>query len=243
MVTAPTLAAAREKISAVKPQPDLFVLDLYFPDASAAVRPAIVSEPPVSLIDDEGDLIKAYLNVAAANRRYQAIRIARGQGPEGGLQLIADVQRQFPGVPIVTYTRKGTIEEAERARKTGARRVLQKPSDVDWEATYRCTKAKQTELEAEFNSAISLDPFELLTQIVHYAHLLASGDESRAIATAVLEIRSRMLKSGLRSVAGDDIDALMDLTLHPFIRSLIYQLRPGAFERNPETGAGAGDEK
>jgi DNA-binding NarL/FixJ family response regulator len=243
VVTASTFAAAREKLSAETSQPALFVLDLYFPDASASAGSDVISEPPVALIDDEGDLIKAYFNVAAANRRYQAIRIARGQGPEGGLQLIADVQRHYPGIPIVTYTRKGTIEEAERARKAGARRVLQKPSGADWDATYRYTKAKKTELESEFNSVITLDPFELLTLIVHYAHLLADRDESKAIAAAIFDVRSKMLKSGLREAAEEDVDALMDLTRHPFIRSLIYQLRPGAFERKPETGVGASDEE
>mgnify|MGYP005835037903 CR=1 FL=1 len=237
MVTASTLAAAEEKLATAKSGPALFVLDLYFPDATATTQCNTITEPPVTLIDDEGDLIKAYFNVVAANRRYQAIRIARGQGPEGGLKLIADVQRRFPGVPMITYTRKGTIEEAERARKAGVRRVLQKPSGVDWEATYRCTKAKQTELEFEFSSAIFLDPFELLTLIVHYAHLLTDKDECKAIATAVLDIRSKMLETGLRMAPEEDADTLMDLTQHPFIRSLIYQLRPGAFERVTETGS------
>ena len=46
-----------------------------------------------------------------------------------------------------------------------------------------------------------------------------------------------MLETGLRMAPEEDADTLMDLTQHPFIRSLIYQLRPGAFERVTETGS------
>ena len=119
MVTASTLAAAEEKLATAKSGPALFVLDLYFPDATATTQCNTITEPPVTLIDDEGDLIKAYFNVVAANRRYQAIRIARGQGPEGGLKLIADVQRRFPGVPMITYTRPPCTSETFRRRLGG----------------------------------------------------------------------------------------------------------------------------
>lgn len=204
-------------------------MDLYFPERDDSGTPAPVFAENVSFSKDGGDLTRAFLNLETARRRYQALRIAAGQSPAGGLQLIRDVQQAYPCAPIITYTRKGTIEEAEQARKMGARRVLLKPSGEDWDDTRRLTQEKRLLLEAEFLRAMTLDPFEILTLITHFAAALEPAEDRAVIAAEVGRLRQQLHENDACRFSRDDIDLLMDAAAHPFIKALIYQLRSEAF--------------
>ncbi len=225
VLIAETLVEAKALIGDAEEIPRLFVLDLYFPGGGEVETAADDLNEAVVFHDDEGDLIKAYMNLEIARKRYQGIRIAMDQSPSGGLKLIAQVQEAYPGVPIVTYTRKGTVEEAETARRTGARRVLQKPSGDDWDDTLKLTIQRRVELERAFLQTMLQDPYEVLNLIAHYAELFTSEYETALICQKVSSLRDKLQKQLGYEISSGDVDDLMENTLHPFIRALIYQLR------------------
>ncbi|MFH1862039.1 MAG: V4R domain-containing protein [bacterium] len=158
-----TFPEAQASIGKVGRTPDLFVLDLYFPGGNPAPLSADEIAQTVVFIDDGGDLNHAFLNLENARRRFMLLRRAYDQSLAGGLKLIEQVREAYPGVPMVSYTRKGTIEDAERARRAGARRVLQKPSGDDWEDTRAVTHHRRAELEAKFLKLIQSDPADVLS--------------------------------------------------------------------------------
>ncbi|MCX6639666.1 MAG: hypothetical protein NTW14_04180 [bacterium] len=223
VICAETFCEAQELIKAGEEQPELFVLDLYFPGGEGTNQPIEVIEPP-TWVDDGGEINKAYLNLEQARKRFMALRAALGQTPAGGLKLLLDVQDAYPGIPAITYTRKGTIEEADLARKTGAMRVLQKPSGDDWEETIKLTHSRRAELERCFQQTIDQNPYELLSLITHYARLFVPADERDDIAAKILTIRKKLLAQPDYRIEDEEIDVLMDCTLHPLIRALMYQL-------------------
>lgn len=226
VICAENFIQAKANLDQMDESPDLFVLDLYFPGNEKPAKTKIDPNAKPEFIDDQGDLTKAFLNLESARKRYQALRIARGQSPEGGLKLIGDVQAAFPCIPIVTYTRKGTIEEAESARKAGARRVLQKPSGEDWEQTGKITVEKRAELEEAFRQTMTIDPHDVLSMITHYSHLMDPDNDHHQLAVRVEEFRDRLKDHDLQDLDPSEIDQLMETSQHPFIRALIYQLRP-----------------
>ncbi len=223
---AETFAEAAGKINDINETPDLFVLDLYFPLDINTERKPVQSIGPITLPGDEGDLLKAFMNVETVQKRYRTIREAEGQSPAGGYRLIEQVQEAYPGIPMVSYTRKGTIEEAEQARKTGARRVLQKPSGEDWKKTLELNLQLREELEKQFLRVIYQDPFEILNLIGHYSTLFDHPEDRTKIARETLTLRRKLLQSDEEEVNRDDVDLLMTCTNHLFVRALIYQLRP-----------------
>lgn len=226
VVCAESFGEAKTALDQSSESPSLFVLDLYFPGAEASDRTAIDLNAKPEFTDDQEDLTKAFLNLETARKRYQALRIAQGQSPEGGLRLIREVQTAFPCTPIVTYTRKGTIEEAELARKAGARRVLQKPSGENWEQTRRLTEEKRAELEEAFLQTTAIDPHDVLSMITHYSHLMEPNNDHQELAVRVEEFRDRLKDHHLQDLDPSEIDQLMETSHHPYIRALIYQLRP-----------------
>ncbi|RJP77103.1 MAG: hypothetical protein C4524_08830 [Candidatus Zixiibacteriota bacterium] len=153
-ICAETFDEALRRLRDLGRTPDLFVLDLYFPGGEIEeTGEEEISEP--AFLPDQGDMTRAFLNLETARRRFQTLRRALGQTPAGGLELLRRAGEAFPGVPAVTYTRKGTIEEARRARRAGARDVLQKPSGRDWDDTRRLTRVRRGELEAAFEEAMA----------------------------------------------------------------------------------------
>lgn len=227
VLCAETFQEALEEIEKEGVVPDLFVLDLYFPSSESHRQKKVLCIGPITLPDDEGDLLKAFMNAETAQNRYREIRAAEGQSPAGGLRLIEQVQEAFTGTPIISYTRKGRIEEAESARRRGARRVLQKPSGKDWEETLRLTLALREELERQFLRVIGRDPFEMLNLILHEAKHLDSPEHLRVIADEIARLRKKLLKSLDAEISQDDVDRLMMSTNHPFLRALIHQLGQG----------------
>lgn len=230
VICAETFEEARSAVRELDEMPDLFVLDLHFSTGEKSGKP-ITSVGPLTLPDDQGNLTQAFMNVETAHNRFREIRDALGQSPAGGLKLIHQVQQAFPGVPIVTYTRKGTIEEAEQARRAGARFVLQKPSGPDWEATRKLTGQLRQELEIRFRWAMEHDPYEILNLILHYSGLLDSRHNVKGISAEIQALRRKLDQEAIPAVEPEEVDRLMECTNHPFIRALIFQLRAELSDR------------
>jgi len=68
---------------------------------------------------------------------------ALGQDPENGLELLASLQREYPDVPIVFYSRKITPEYAVRALQLGATDVIQKGAIDNTELLKRLASARR----------------------------------------------------------------------------------------------------
>ena len=226
VITAESFEAAKDLLGKTDSIPALFVLDLYFPSAVHSEAAPVENIGPLTLPDDEGDVIKAWHNVGIAQQRYNEIRDAEGQSPRGGLKLIAEVGEAYPGIPFITYTRKGTIEEAETARRAGARRVLQKPSGIDWIETGELTESRRAEMETVFQQTIKNDPYEILNLILHYSGVFLGHEAAREVAETVRSLRRKLIVEAGGELERDEVYQLMDATQHPFIRALIYLLLP-----------------
>jgi CheY-like chemotaxis protein len=150
--------AAKKEISARGEwNPDLFVLDLYFPsgppDQSAV---AALAESTLELENDRGQIRTAYANHLRAKERLEAVLDAWRQGPDGGLEIANHVVVDFPGVPIVFYSRKATFEDAVRCMATdGVWGLQKKPTGSDDEDTRRLTLAEKPRLVSRFNAVIA----------------------------------------------------------------------------------------
>ena len=137
--------------------PDLFVLDLYFPSGPPDDRTVEeLSESTLTLEDDRGQIRAAYANHLRAKERFDAVLDAWRQGPAGGLEIANRVVADFPGVPIVFYSRKATFEDAVRCLATdGVWGLQKKPSGANDEDTRRLTLAEKPRLVSRFNAVIA----------------------------------------------------------------------------------------
>lgn len=137
--------------------PDLFVLDLYFPSGPPDERAVEeLSESTLTLEDDRGQIRAAYANHLRARARFDAVLNAWRQGPAGGLKIAGQVVADFPGVPIVFYSRKATFEDAVRCMATdGVWGLEKKPSGSNDEDTRRLTLAEKPRLVSRFNAVIA----------------------------------------------------------------------------------------
>ena len=142
--------------------PDLFVLDLYFPSGPADER-AIeeLSESTFAVEDDRGQMRAAYGNYLRAKERLDAVLEAWRQGPDGGLEIARRVVVDFPGVPIVFYSRKARFEDAVRCMASdGVWGLRKKPTGSDDEDTRRVTLAEKPRLVSCFNAVIAREDEE-----------------------------------------------------------------------------------
>lgn len=124
--------------------PDLFVLDLFYPEADDAPRELGAAAAPKvreqiqAVIEAasalpgyfaEGDrLLKEGHGVVVESQRLlsELCRELR-QSPAGGIRLLGDLSREYPGVPKVFYSRKATVGDVKWAMREGAVDVLLKP--------------------------------------------------------------------------------------------------------------------
>ena len=136
--------------------PDLFVLDLYFPDGAPDTEAiATLKSNPLQLPDDSAAIRSAYSNYLVARSRLQDILSAHKQGPEGGLKLASMIARDFPETPIVFYSRKATFEDVVRCLATkGVRWVEKKPSGKTDAETKVLTRDQKGRIIRNFNRAI-----------------------------------------------------------------------------------------
>jgi len=158
IVSATSYAELKSHVASRKDwQPDLFVLDLYFPsgppdqDATEALR-----TKALTVENDNAQIRPAYRNHLKARDRLQRVLDAHKQGPAGGLELAKKVASDYPEVPIVFYSRKAAIEDAIRclaAENVWA--VERKPTGKDRAQTVELAKLAKDRLVSRFEGAIS----------------------------------------------------------------------------------------
>ena len=136
--------------------PDLFVLDLYFPDGAPDTEAiATLKNKPLELPDDSAGIRTAYTNYLRARSRLQDVLAAHKQGPSGGLRLATMVARDFPETPIVFYSRKATFEDVVKCLASkGVRWVEKKPSGKTDAETKALTHDQKDRIVRNFNRAI-----------------------------------------------------------------------------------------
>jgi DNA-binding NarL/FixJ family response regulator len=100
-------------------KPDLFVLDLYFPEGALNTQEQLER------------LHSARRQFLAAQARFNSVLAALGQRPQGGLGLARRVRDQYGRCACVFFTRKGTLEDAIMAQEFGALKVMKKPDPND----------------------------------------------------------------------------------------------------------------
>lgn len=95
--------------------PKLWVLDLYFPARGTSNDAEQLHEMSTKFeqFDKARDEFLSYLNDIK-------------QGRVGGLELLAQCQQNH-SVPVVMFTRKGTIDDAIACHKAGATAIVRKP--------------------------------------------------------------------------------------------------------------------
>jgi CheY-like chemotaxis protein len=116
-------SSLREAVADLKGgrKPDLFVLDLYFP------------EGPLNTQEQLERLHAARRQFLLAQARFNSVLAALGQRPQGGLGLARRVREQYGLCGCVFFTRKGTLEDALMAQDFGALKVMKKPDPNDAE--------------------------------------------------------------------------------------------------------------
>jgi CheY-like chemotaxis protein len=138
-------------------QPDLFVLDLYFPSGlpdQDAIK--ALETKPLTVETDNAQIRPAYRNYLKARDRLQKVLDAHKQGPAGGLELARKVASDYPEVPIVFYSRKATVEDVIRclaAENVWA--VERKPTGRNQAETIELTHSAKDRLVSRFETAIS----------------------------------------------------------------------------------------
>jgi CheY-like chemotaxis protein len=131
--------------------PDLFVLDLFFPatnDPPGGFTPDTIdsarahltlvlrtAEELEGMFLDESALAKNDKELLRAGSElvYWSQRMLRhwcdvlGQSPSGGIALMQLLQKKYPTVPAVFYSRKAMVADVKAALEAGALDVLIKP--------------------------------------------------------------------------------------------------------------------
>lgn len=130
--------------------PDLFVLDLYFPGSDSPMGFDHLSPRELkkltSGIDETHQILDSLRNIVQESpddgkillkKAHSVVQRSRvmlkewcyelGQGPEEGFKLLTALQKRYPKVPAVFYSRKATLEDAKEALTAGAMDVISKP--------------------------------------------------------------------------------------------------------------------
>src|SRR5216684_3025738 len=104
-------------VSNLGQRPQLFLLDMYY--------------GPTTSSSDRIRVAQGWRGLRKAQTEFYDLLRSLGQSSKGGLQLAAHVRARYPGVPIVFFTRKGSLEDADEAFRDGAIAVLKKPDAAD----------------------------------------------------------------------------------------------------------------
>ncbi len=96
-------------------KPDLFILDLYFPDG------------PRNTEDEIMELCRARESLLDAESEFITLMAKLRLSSHGGLKLANDLRERWGASPFIYFTRKGTLEDSIRGLKLGALKVLKKP--------------------------------------------------------------------------------------------------------------------
>ena len=101
-------------------RPDLWVLDLYFPQRQDAPNTA----------DELNTMNSKFFALHKAIGEFREFLASIGQGAGGGLQLLQ--QCKSAGGPVIMLTRKGMLDDAILCMDQGATAVLKKPMPDHW---------------------------------------------------------------------------------------------------------------
>jgi CheY-like chemotaxis protein len=96
-------------------KPDLFILDLYFPEG-----PRNTEEELMKLDAARGALLEAESEFLSVLARLKL-------SSHGGLELAKNLKDRWGSTPFIFFTRKGTLEDSVRALRQGALKVIKKP--------------------------------------------------------------------------------------------------------------------
>lgn len=96
-------------------KPDLFVLDMYFPEGARNTE------------EELNELHLARKAFLEAQSRFQSVLGRLRQSSHGGLELANQVRKDYASIGYVFLTRKGNLEDAIRAFDHGALKVVKKP--------------------------------------------------------------------------------------------------------------------
>jgi DNA-binding NtrC family response regulator len=94
-------------------KPHLFLLDMYY--------------GPKTKSEDRVRVATAWQQLRIAQSEFYALLTSLDQSSKGGLDLAEHVRARYPGTPVVFFTRKGSLEDANEALRNGATAVLKKP--------------------------------------------------------------------------------------------------------------------
>lgn len=114
-VTATTYSEIERKLKHQKLSPDLWVLDLYFPSQGAT-----------NSEHERVEMVARYAELERKTREFQAYLKTVHQGVEGGIRLLSRCMKDYH-VPVVMFTRKGSLQDAIQCFEMGAAAVLKKP--------------------------------------------------------------------------------------------------------------------
>jgi DNA-binding NarL/FixJ family response regulator len=98
-----------------RPWPDLFVLDMYFP------------EGPPNTPDELRELGEAWSRFLEAKAAFLQVLERLGQSARGGIALANAVRGAYPEAAFSFFTRKGTLEDAIAGLEAGAASIIKKP--------------------------------------------------------------------------------------------------------------------
>lgn len=128
--------------------PDLWVLDLYFPE-----------EGKTNNQNELNEMNERNFRIAESVRDYKAFLTSIGQGPKGGLDLLG--RCQATNAPVVFLTRKGTLEDARECIDRGAADVFKKPMPPEWPKDRKRAR-EALDLAMENQKEYLLDKFNLV---------------------------------------------------------------------------------
>lgn len=143
IVAATRLSQALAELKALGRPPNLFLLDLYFPlgrDSTPEEREAMAR-------------LKA--EVETAEKKLSDYLAAIGQDRAGGLHLLEQVRGAYRNVPVVFYTRKGTIDDVTACLEAGAVAVLRKPQPETLDAQSDLYRQMEAAAMANRNTLLS----------------------------------------------------------------------------------------
>ena len=106
-----------DAVDSLPRKPHLFLLDLYY---GPKTKPA-----------DRIQVAKEWRELCQKQQLFYDLLRRLGQSREGGLKLAEQIRARYRGVPIVFFTRKGSLEDANEALMQGAAEVLKKPDYSD----------------------------------------------------------------------------------------------------------------
>ncbi len=105
---------ADKLVKSGKARPDLWVLDLYFP-----------GDGVVNSSAQRDEMNAKYQQLEGHTREFKSFLEGIGQGIDGGIELLRKCVSTKS--PVVSLTRKGTLEDSIKCVDNGARMVFKKP--------------------------------------------------------------------------------------------------------------------